>query len=263
MFTLFLLYKVVRFCMRPLLLFFLLSPLMLATLSCVSNAYAEQTPLRLASDHRIETVSYADNNVTPITGSPFINTQIRFGDDETIQLIEGGDAAGWTVDRQDYSLYIKPTSNQSAGNLTVVTDRHTYYFTLAVNPHATPIYAVKFVYSDETKLQQEGVLSPAKSPSQYNWNYSFNGDKRMVPLHVYDDGQFTYMQLQPNQTVPSVFAVTNEKGQESVVNFRQRGDILVIQQVAPQFTLRSGDHLVASIFNNKQIEQLHRNHWGV
>ena len=230
-------------------------------LSLGVTALAEQTPQRLSSDKRIGTVVYSDNNVVPIVGAPFVLTRVVFGQDESIQKIDAGDAAGWSLNKSENSFTIKPTTGDSAGNLTVETDKHVYYFSLRVNGKGTPLYAVRFIYPEQDKLQKEGLLSSKKAPGDYNWNYSFSGDKRIIPVHVYDDGQFTYMQLQPNQPVPSVFAVDNVKGEESVVNFRQRGDTLVVQQISPQFTLRSGQNKVGSIFNDKEVEKMHRNNW--
>ena len=80
-----------------------------------------------------------------------------------------------------------------------------------------------------------------------------------MPVHVFDDGQFTYLQLRLGQTVPAVFAVDNAAGQESVVNTRTEGDYLVIQQLAPQFTLRQGEFHVASIFNNAMVKKIREN----
>lgn len=236
--------------------------LCLSTLCLAVTVQAEQNPQRASSDSRIETVGYSDNNVVPIVGSPLVNTRIVFGADETIQVVHAGDAGGWSIDKQENRLYLKPTAENSSGNLSVETDKHTYDFSLRVNPHVTPTYVIRFVYPEQDKLQKDGLLSSQKKPGDYHWDYSFSGDKRIIPLHVYDDGQFTYMQLQANQPVPSVFVVDNTKGNESVVNFRQRGDVLVIQQIAPQFTLRSGENQVASIFNDKYVEKMRRNHWS-
>lgn len=75
-------------------------------------------------------------------------------------------------------------------------------------------------------------------------------------MHIFDDGQFTYMQLQAWQPVPAIFAVDNVAGKESVVNYRRDGQYLVVQQVVPQFTLREGKYHVTSVFNNRLIHHL-------
>ena len=77
-----------------------------------------------------------------------------------------------------------------------------------------------------------------------------------MPLHIFDDGQFTYMQLQAGQAIPAIFAVDNSSGKEAVVNYRREGDYLIVQQLSPQFTLRADRYHVASVFNNKRIHQL-------
>ncbi len=128
-------------------------------------------------------------------------------------------------------------------------------------------YAIKFTYPREEQEQlfqkiHEGVQGLANTPLNpklYHWDYSFHGTRSIMPLHIFDDGQFTYMQMKSNQIIPAVFAVQDATGKESVVNYRLVGDTLVIQQVAPQFTLRHGTAAVTSIFNNRLIRQINRN----
>jgi type IV secretory pathway VirB9-like protein len=50
--------------------------------------------------------------------------------------------------------------------------------------------------------------------------------------------------------------VDNSSGKEAVVNYRREGDYLIVQQLSPQFTLRADRYHVASVFNNKRIQQL-------
>jgi len=250
----------------------LLLSLLLVT---VMPAEALIKPRALPQDNRIKIVPYEPSNVVAILGSTFNTTQIIFEPGEMIENIQSGDAGAWQVDVQKQLpniVFIKPTLAGSNTNLTIVTTKRTYYFQLnSINErqgHGTQAtYAVRFVYPEEQKAkqlaqlhhqqqQQAGRLSIAKDPSTYNWSYSFHGDKRLIPLHVFDDGKFTYFELRPGQDIPAIFAVDNKAGEESVVNFRQQGRYLVVQQVAPQFTLRNGTQEVASLFNNRLIQQL-------
>ncbi len=64
------------------------------------------------------------------------------------------------------------------------------------------------------------------------------------------------MELRPNQAVPAIFAVDNQAGRESVVNFRSNENYIIIQRIAPQFTLRNGKTIIASVFNNKMIAEM-------
>jgi len=255
----------------------------IASMLLSNMAFAEIKPKDTMTDDRIKQVEFQKNNVVTINGKPFVSTQIIFGDDESILDVQGGDEAGWSVHIDKALpniLTIKPTLFDSNTNLAVVTndknnEKRIYHFHLVMgnsnqanNTKAT--YAIEFTYPDKEKAkleatlnflqrQKDSILNAAKKPSDYHWDYSFNGNKTIMPLHVFDDGQFTYLQLRPNQTVPSVFAVDNKEGEESVVNTRIEGDYLVIQQIAPQFTLREGEHKVATVFNDADIKKLREN----
>lgn len=251
---------------------------------CLSSVtMAEITPKPMMEDQRVKQVEYQKNNVVTVYGQAFISTQLIFGSDETILDVQGGDEAGWTVHIDKvlpYILNIKPTLFNSNTNLAVVTsdskgDKRIYRFHLLMGnqvdtANEKPTYAIEFVYPDKEKAkleatlnylqrQKETILNASKQPADYHWDYSFNGDKSIMPVHVFDDGQFTYLQLRPGQTVPAMFAVDNAVGQESVVNTRTEGDYLIIQQLAPQFTLRQGEYHVASIFNNEMIKKIREN----
>lgn len=239
------------------------------------NTLAVEQVRGLSTDSRIKEVAYQQDNVVPVHASPFTTTQIVFGHGEVIENIQNGDLDAWTVSVQKglpNMMFLKPTMNNSNTNMTVVSNLHTYYFHL-ISHEATAseeddsTYAIHFVYPDQArakmlknvrfnKQQKNAILNARKNPRNYNWDYSFNGAHSIMPLHIFDDGRFTYLQLQSGQAVPAIFAVDNASGQEAIVNYRREGQYLVVQEVAPQFTLREGKHHVASIFNNKLIHKL-------
>lgn len=241
-------------------------------LACL-NVFAAQTPIAYPTDKRIKMVAYSENNVVPIQGAVFTTTQIQFGSNEYVLDVEGGDKEGWVVSYQKNlpnMLFIKPSVLDSQSNMTVVTNRHTYYFAIQSQPKGgSPTYALKFVYPEDErkrlnaslktrKREQEAILSAGKHPKRYNWDYAFNGDKSIMPAHVFDDGVFTYLELRHGQDVPAVFAVDNKKGEEALVNLSRHGNYLVIHRVVPQLTLRAGKNHVASIFNNCAIRAIKR-----
>jgi len=241
------------------------------------SSFGLQKPRALATDSRIKVIAYQKNNVVPVYGTTFINTQLIFGKNETIVDVEDGDAVAWTikVDKNlSNVLNLKPTVLGSHTNLSVITldnqgKRRYYHFQLMSNSKPTTnthhqTYVIRFIYPEEQKakllatlntkkLTKHSIINAYKNPKKYNWDYSFSGSRAIMPLHVFDDGKFTYLQLRHNQPVPAIFAVNNTFGKESVVNYRRVGQYLVIQEVAPQFTLRDGKSHVASIFDNKLI----------
>lgn len=239
---------------------------MLVVLSMSTLALAATTPRPLASDNRIKVVAFDPNQVVPIRFTLMTDTQIILNPDEHILSFQNGDSAAWMYDNANqppYMFFLKPTIAGSNTNATVVTDKRIYYFRLYASSLVNPdnaTYAVRFIYPDEQKAnmlqQQAATLNLSKDPSAYNWQYSFSGAKTILPLHVFDDGQFTYMQLRPGQPVPAIFAVDNWVGAESVVNYRRQGNYLVIERTAPQFTLRAGKYDVVSIFNDTVIKTI-------
>lgn len=246
-----------------------MSVLLFCLAGCSTAVMASNPPRALASDSRIQVVAYDANQVVPIRFNLMTDTQVILNPDEHIISVNNGDAAAWMVDTTNqppYMFFLKPTIAGSDTNATVVTDKRIYYFHLyassAVNP-ANATYAVRFIYPQEQQAkmlqQQAATLNLSKDPSAYNWQYSFSGSRNILPLHVFDDGQFTYMQLRQGQPVPAIFAVDNWAGAESVVNYRRQGDYLVIERTAPQFTLRSGKYDVVSIFNDVTVKKIWNN----
>ncbi len=252
-----------------------LAGVLLGTVLCSQSAFAVENSRPLATDSRIKVVAFQRDNVVPVIASTFTTTQIVFGRGEIIENIQNGDLDAWTVSVQKglpNMLFLKPTILGSDTNMTVVTNLHTYYFHLTSNKaqmnkpdHST--YAIHFIYPEQArakmlanvqynKVQKRAILNAHTNPQNYNWNYSFSGAHSIMPMHIFDDGRFTYMQLQSGQPVPAIFAVDNASGKESVVNYRRDGQYIVVQQIAPQFTLREGKYHVASVFNNRLIHQL-------
>ncbi|NNM58289.1 MAG: TrbG/VirB9 family P-type conjugative transfer protein [Legionellales bacterium] len=239
------------------------------SLSFVTAGMASNPPRALSSDSRIKVVAYDQNQVVPVQMNLMTNTQFILNQDEHILDVQSGDATAWIMDNHNeppYMFFLKPVIAGSNTNVTVVTDKRIYYFRLVSSPDINPrnaAYAVRFIYPDEEKAkmlkEQAATLNLSKDPNAYNWGYSFSGSKNILPLHVFDDGQFTYMQLRPGQPVPAIFAVDNWVGQESVVNFRRQGDYLVIERTAPQFTLRAGQYDVVSIFNDVTVKKIWNN----
>lgn len=230
---------------------------------------ALEKPRSLAPDHRIRVVNYQPDNVVLMNATTFTVMQIVFGNDEVIENIQGGDFSAWTIKIPKdltYMMFLKPTIADSNTNMTVITNKHTYYFHLIShsNEKPTDTYALRFIYpkqeqtsvSSFNSMQKQAILNESDQPQNYNWDYSFNGAHSIMPLHIFDDGKFTYLQLQPKQSIPAIFAVDNRLGKEAVVNYRREGDYLIVQQLSPQFTLRADRYHVASVFNNKRIQQL-------
>ncbi len=70
----------------------------------------------------------------------------------------------------------------------------------------------------------------------------------LVPLRIFDDGASTYMRWADGIETPAVYAL-NPDNTESIINYANRGDYLVIEQVARAFVLRRGTQKV-TLYND-------------
>ncbi len=240
-----------------------------------NTASAQQTPIPYPTDNRIKTVAYQENNVVPLYGKTFTSTQVMFANDEVILDVEGGDTSGWMVTYHknlSNMIFVKPTMLNSDSNMTIVTNKHNYYFHVVSNKtlnetDKSETFAIKFTYPVEERARlnaqlkrnkqiKNSTINAKNNPKKYNWGYSFSGNHQVMPLHAFDDGTFTYFELRKNQALPAFFAVDDQSGKESVVNTRREGNYVVVQRLAPQFTLRNGPNAVASVFNKLEINKL-------
>ena len=240
--------------------------LSLALTAIATTLQAQNNPTSLPTDARIKKVMFQDNNVIPVHGMTFTTTQIQFGDNERVLDIEGGDSTAWMVTYHPElanMLFIKPTIFNSSTNMTVITNRHAYYFHLTSNKKleqtaTQQTYALKFVYPAPVTSRVKSRPPIPAQPKVLNTAYRFSGSPQLVPLHVFDDGQFTYFEISTNGAVPAIFAVDDKSGKESTVNTRRQGKYLVVQRIAPQFTLRQGG-LSTSVFNAREINRIAQN----
>lgn len=216
-----------------------------------SLVQAALLPRQVAADRHIKTVNYDPNNVVIIHGHYGYQTQVVFAANEEVQDISIGDSLAWQAVPVKNNLFIKPVA-ASKTNMTVLTNVNSYNFQLDSNDTKTsPTYKLQFIYPgggyDRTgQTNAIGVCDPTK----INWKYSFTGDKRLAPLEAFDcNDQFTYFRF--NNSLPAIFVVDKNR-QETLINYHMKGNYVVVNTTAPQFTLRSGRY-VTSVYNEAVI----------
>ena len=208
-----------------------------------------------ARDARLTQRLYNADEVVRIDGRIGVQATVAFAEDEHIENVAVGDAESWqiTPNKRANLLFVKPLAATARTNMTVVTDRHTYYFDLIAGPRATPVYALRFTYPAEprpasappavalTDAEREtlgGEQAPI-DPAQLNFAWAAKGPAKLLPSRLYDDGEATYAVWPKDVPVPAIL-VTNEKGDEGPVNFAVRGDTIVIDSVPSRIVLRVG-----------------------
>jgi type IV secretion system protein VirB9 len=200
-----------------------------------TSAVAEKVPGRGTHDARVRVTHHVDGQVYVVKTSLTRATTIEFEDGERIVSIVAGDTASFSFQSipGDRVFAIKPTSRGVKTNVTVYTDRRSYYFTLKEGP--SPFYVVRFSYPKNKR--QSASSTPVRSAQ--NANYGVNEQNEVTPLSVWDDGAFTYFRFKPNAPVPAIFKVTN--GRERSVNSQVIKDRVVrVSGTSQQWALRLG-----------------------
>lgn len=120
-------------------------------------AQAINTPPSSPYDARIRNVTYNSQDVVQIEAVVGITTHIALAEDEEYLTHAFGDAEAWTFTYQLNHYFIKPVAEDAGTNLTIVTNKRTYYFKLNYHPtrETRAMYGLKFSYPDlEYQLAQ-------------------------------------------------------------------------------------------------------------
>ncbi len=236
----------------------------LAATSITPSAWAQP----ITTDSRIKTLVFNPNEVFAVTTHYGYQSNIEFGDKETIETISVGDRVAWQISPAGRRLFIRAMEENAHTNMTVVTNFRAYQFDLrsssadAVFGSAELTYVVRFFYPDEaasarTTAYNKPVPAPAPvaaaapeslaAPSAYNYRYTFTGPTTLAPVKIYDDGRTTFFKFPPNAS-PQISVIT-AKGETLDVAVTRLSDGLVsVNAVAPRFSIRQGADQVV-VFN--------------
>lgn len=235
-------------------------------------AQAAQMPRYLGTERKFRSYIYNPNDVYRYIGHYTYQGFIEFEEGETIGTISMGDPSLWLFEHLGNRLFLKPVGeDNSETNMSVITNKRVYHFELMAKEakgvtDPDLIFVAKFVYPDEK--DKNIVQFPKSTPSDipdmrdlsiYNFNYQYTGEPAIAPIKVFDNGEFTYFQFtQKNAEIPAIFTV-DAAGFESLINFRSAGSYIIVERVAPQFTLRNGDDIVcvynANLYLNGRVKQ--------
>ena len=222
-----------------------------------SNALAAQFPHYLGSEKKFRSYIYNPNDVYRYAGHYTYQGFVEFEEGETIGTISMGNPSLWLFETLGNRLFLKPVGeDNSETNMTIISSKRVYHFELMAKEarginDKDLIFVAKFVYPDEKdkNLVSFPKILPSDEPdmrdlSIYNFNYQYTGEPAIAPIKIFDNGEFTYFQFaKKNAEIPAIFSVDSE-GFESLINFRAAGSYIIVEKVAPQFTLRNGDQIV-------------------
>ena len=257
---------------------------LLAGLALVFSASATFAGQPITTDSRIKTFVYNANEVFSITTHYGYQSNVEFGQKESIETVSVGDRVGWQIIPAGRRLFIRAMEENAHTNMTIITNQRSYQFDLrsssadAVFGSEELTYVVRFFYSDDVSSgapmptsyvsdvsplasQQGGYASepvasgaiapvpvqrsiPAPPASSVNYRYTYSGPNDIAPVKIYDDGRSTFFKFTGNGN-PRV-AVITARGETLDVPVRRTNDgLIVVDVVAPRFSInQSGRQVV-------------------
>lgn len=223
-------------------------------------ASALQEARAIATDSRIRSVRYSPNEVYQFIGHYGYASAIIFSDDEKVLTVSIGDSVAWQVNPAGNRIFLKPVDQNALTNMTVLTDKHSYLFELHAEEtkdirDKNMVFEMRFVYpqSDSDSLavnQMEALPDLERDGAKMNFRYTIRGSTVIEPIRIFDDGEFTYFEFRDkNAEIPAFFRVDSANNEE-LINFRKRGNYIVVERVASRFTLRRGAEILC-VYNEK------------
>jgi type IV secretion system protein VirB9 len=204
---------------------------------------------------------YNPDDVFKYVGYYGYQASIELSQGEAVETISMGDTVAWQVVPSGNRIFIKPMEANATTNMTLITNKRTYYFELHAEEIAEindpkMVFTVRFLYPDESSSSPIQQVSTSLAPDaddpdnrdKLNFNYTLSGSELVAPLKIFDDGEFTYFEFRnKNAEIPAFFTVDSDN-RESVVNYRVAGKYIVVEKVSQQFTLRHGSDITC-VFN--------------
>lgn len=216
--------------------------------------HALQNARPVATDNRIRTVRYGENEVYSFTGHYRYQSSIVFEEGEEIQTVSLGDSLAWQINPTGNRIFLKPIDQMATTNMTVITNERTYLFELHAEETddiraENMVFVMRFIYPDEdlATINVSGfddLPDIYNEPELYNFNYTLRGSERISPIRIFDDGEFTYFEFKETNAEVPAFFVVDGLGNEELVNFRTRDNYIIVERVHSIFTLRSGPEII-------------------
>jgi type IV secretion system protein TrbG len=225
---------------------------------------ATQAPSEGVFIQAVQTYDYVPGMVYQVIASPGHVTTILLEPGEQLLAKVCGDTAQWLIgdtpsgsgDDARTLVLIKPLKPDLQTNLVLSTSQRVYQIDLQ---SLGGVYhsAVQWTYpadfarqlAEDQKQQgriEEATIEPAVKLSQLDFGYSIRAQGNppdWMPLRVFTDGHKTFIAFPQDldaKEAPPLF-VLSRKDEAQLVNYRQRGNYYIVDQVIATAELRLGE----------------------
>ena len=170
---------------------------------------------------------------------------------DTVRWIIGDTVSGVGATQQVHIL-VKPTRTDLATNLVINTNLRTYHVELR-STERTYMASVSWQYPQDQliALRRQNAQAEAARPvatdvdlAKLNFRYAVEGDRvPWRPLRAYDDGRQVFIEFPRGigqGEMPPLFVVGPEGNTSELVNYRVRGNYMIVDRLFAAAELRFG-----------------------
>jgi len=228
-----------------------------------ANAAARVQPVRDGFINAIQTYPWTDGALYQVYTAPGQVTAIALQEGEQLVgpgPVAAGDTVRWIIGdtlsgagpAQRVHILVKPTRADLSTNRIINTDRRSYHLELRATER-TWMASVSWTYPQDQLIAIRGAnasamaaapIADAVDLARLNFRYRIEGDTPpWRPVRAFDDGRQAFIQFPygiGQGEMPPLFVLGAEGGAE-LVNYRVRGDTMVIDRLFAAAELRLGE----------------------
>lgn len=229
----------------------------------LANAAARMQPVRNGFINSMQVYPFVDGALYQVYASPGQITDIALQPGEQLVgsgPVAAGDTVRWIIGdtesgtggTKQVHILVKPTRAELITNLVINTDRRTYHMELRSTP-STYMALVSWQYPQDqlialrTQNQQAEAAQPVSTGidlSRVNFRYDVTGDRApWRPLRAFDDGKQVFIEFPRGigqGEMPPLFVVGPQGDTSELVNYRVRGNYMIVDRLFAAAELRFG-----------------------
>jgi len=177
--------------------------------------------------------------------------------------VSAGDTVRWIIGDTESGaggakkvhILVKPTRPELITNLLINTDRRTYHLELR-STEKTYMASVSWLYPEDQliALRRQNIAAEAAAPvasglalDTLRFRYVIDGDTPpWRPLRAFDDGKKVYIEFPygiSQGEMPPLFVIGPEGKTSDLVNYRVRGNHMIVDRLFAAAELRFGEGL--------------------
>jgi type IV secretion system protein TrbG len=230
----------------------------------LANAAARVQPTRSGYINSVQVYPFAEGALYQVYSAPEQVTDIALQEGEQLVgsgPVAAGDTVRWIIADTESGvaatkrvhILIKPTRPDVTTNLVINTDRRTYHLELR-STDKTYMASVSWTYPQDQLIALRGRDAPVEEAthiergsdiSNLQFRYAVEGDNPpWRPLHAFDDGKKVYVVFPRGISqgeMPPLFIIGPEGKTSELVNYRVRGNYMIVDRLFAAAELRLGD----------------------